>query len=91
MSTSAAARSAAAINAAAVTRDYTINPRVEYQTITGVEGPLVILDNVKFPQYNEIVNLTLADGSTRQGQILEVNGSKAVVQVRFTNISVVML
>ncbi|KAF4684259.1 hypothetical protein FOZ63_023391 [Perkinsus olseni] len=75
------ARCAAAVNAAAVTRDYTINPRVEYQTITGVEGPLVILDNVKFPQYNEIVNLTLADGSTRQGQILEVNGSKAVVQV----------
>lgn len=31
------ARTAAAVNAAAVTRDYTINPRVEYQTITGVE------------------------------------------------------
>jgi len=72
---------AAAIHAAAVTRDYNINPRVEYQTIIGVEGPLVILDNVKFPRYAEIVNLTLADGSSRQGQILEVNGSKAIVQV----------
>jgi len=51
------------------------------QTISGVEGPLVILDNVKFPQFAEIVNLTLADGSVRQGQVLEVNKKKAVVQV----------
>jgi len=28
------------------------------------------------------VNLTLADGSKRSGQVLEVSGSKAVVQVR---------
>ena len=71
----------AAIHAAAVTRDYTLHPRTTYQTITGVEGPLVILDRVKFPKYAEIVNLTLADGSVRQGQILEVNGTRAVVQV----------
>lgn len=47
----------------------------------GVNGPLVILDNVKFPKFAEIVNLTLPDGSIRSGQILEVSGSKAVVQV----------
>merc|ERR1712004_221967 len=40
-----------------------------------------ILDNVKFPRYAEIVTLTLNDGSKRQGQVLEVQGSKAVVQV----------
>jgi len=28
------------------------------------------------------VNLTLSDGSQRSGQVLEVSGSKAVVQVR---------
>jgi V-type H+-transporting ATPase subunit B len=42
---------------------------------------LVILDNVKFPRYAEIVNLTLKDGSKRRGQILEVKGTQAVVQV----------
>ena len=31
-----------------------INPRIEYKTVMNVEGPLVILDNVKFPKYNEI-------------------------------------
>lgn len=74
-------RQVAQIHAAAATRDYRINPRITYQTITGVEGPLVILDNVKFPTYAEIVNLTLADGSMRQGQVLEVNGGRAVVQI----------
>ena len=46
-----------------------------------VKGPLVILDNVKFPKYAEIVNLTLSNGEKRQGQVLEINGNKAVVQV----------
>jgi V-type H+-transporting ATPase subunit B len=60
---------------------FKVKPRVEYKTISGVEGPLVILENVKFPTFGEIVNVTLADGSIRQGQILEINKSKAVVQV----------
>lgn len=36
---------------------------------------------MKFPKYAEIVQLKLADGSLRSGQVLEVSGSKAVVQV----------
>lgn len=35
----------------------------------------------KFPRYAEIVTLTLPDGSKRSGQVLEITGSKAVVQV----------
>jgi len=58
-----------------------VDPTIEYRTIQGVNGPLVILENVKLPQYGEIVNLTLGDGSKRQGQVLEINGTKAVVQV----------
>jgi V-type H+-transporting ATPase subunit B len=58
-----------------------INPRLEYKTVMNVEGPLVILDNVKFPKYAEIVNVRLGDGSLRKGQILEISGKRAVVQV----------
>ncbi|VDK25549.1 unnamed protein product [Taenia asiatica] len=65
----------------AVTRDYVLHPRISYRTVSGVNGPLVILDDVKFPKYAEIVRLTLADGSVRSGQVLEVSGKKAVVQV----------
>jgi hypothetical protein len=53
----------------------------EYRTVNGVNGPLVILDNVKAPMFAEIVNITLADGTVRTGQVLEVQGNKAVVQV----------
>lgn len=51
--------------------------------MSGVNGPLVILDDVKFPKYAEIVQLRLADGTIRSGQVLEVSGSKAVVQVSY--------
>ncbi|XP_070991433.1 V-type proton ATPase subunit B, brain isoform isoform X2 [Oncorhynchus clarkii lewisi] len=65
----------------AVKRDYISQPRLTYKTVSGVNGPLVILDQVKFPRYAEIVHLTLPDGTKRSGQVLEVTGSKAVVQV----------
>lgn len=58
-----------------------IKPRLEYRTLQGVNGPLVILENVRRPKFAEIVNLTLSDGTQRTGQVLEVQGSKAVVQV----------
>ncbi|NXO57337.1 VATB1 ATPase, partial [Aramus guarauna] len=52
-----------------------------YRTVCGVNGPLVVLDNVKFAQYAEIVNFMLPNGTSRSGQVLEVMGSKAIVQV----------
>lgn len=33
------------------------------------------------PRYAEIVNIRLGDGSARRGQVLEVDGDRAVVQV----------
>jgi len=60
---------------------YHVQPRLMYQTISGVNGPLVIVENVKQPKFAEIVTLTLKDGTVRQGQVLEVAGSRAVVQV----------
>lgn len=68
-------------NRAAAERDYIVQPRIEYRTVTSVNGPLVICDNVKFPRYAEIVTITLSDGTKRRGKVIEVQGSKAVVQV----------
>jgi hypothetical protein len=36
---------------------------------------------MQFPSYNEIVQLSLPDGTKRGGQVLEVSGKKAIVQV----------
>ena len=69
------------LNAQAATRDYNITPRIDYRTVVKVDGPLVILDNVKFPKFAEIVNVCLSDGSVRKGQVLEISGKRAVVQV----------
>ncbi|OWM80944.1 hypothetical protein CDL15_Pgr006975 [Punica granatum] len=59
----------------------TLEVGMEYRTVSGVAGPLVILEKVKGPKYQEIVNIQLGDGTTRRGQVLEVDGEKAVVQV----------
>jgi V-type H+-transporting ATPase subunit B len=69
------------INVEAVTKNYNITPRLDYRTVVKVDGPLVILDNVKFPRYAEIVNVVLGDGSVRKGQVLEIAGKRAVVQI----------
>lgn len=58
-----------------------MKPRFTYNTVSGVNGPLVILEDVRTPMFGEIVSLALPDGSERTGQVLEARGSKAVVQV----------
>ena len=65
----------------AITTDYNIAPRIDYRTVLDVEGPLVVLDNVKFPKYAEIVNVRLGNGVMRKGQVLEIKGKQAVVQI----------
>uniref|UniRef100_A0A1I7T8D5 Vacuolar proton pump subunit B n=1 Tax=Caenorhabditis tropicalis TaxID=1561998 RepID=A0A1I7T8D5_9PELO len=65
----------------ALIRNYSTKPRLNYQTVCGVNGPLVILRDVKFPMYNEIVKITLPNGDQRMGQVLETFKNKAVVQV----------
>uniref|UniRef100_A0A8C0GHG8 Vacuolar proton pump subunit B n=1 Tax=Chelonoidis abingdonii TaxID=106734 RepID=A0A8C0GHG8_CHEAB len=40
-----------------------------------------LLLSAQFAQYAEIVNFTLPNGTSRSGQVLEVVGSKAIVQV----------
>jgi hypothetical protein len=72
---------AAQVNAAAAMRNYSVDPKLEYRTIAGVNGPLVILENVKKPRFAEIVKVTLGNGEVRSGQVLEVAGKKAVVQI----------
>ena len=40
-----------------------------------------VVGGVQKPTYAEIVTLKLGDGSARRGQVLEIDGHKAVVQV----------
>lgn len=53
----------------------------EYTTVTEVSGPLMVVQGVDGVAFNEIVDIETPDGEKRTGQVLEVEGDKAVVQV----------
>ena len=53
----------------------------EYQTVTQVYGPLMLVEGVEGAKYGEIVDIEIADGSIRHGQILQVERDKVMVQV----------
>jgi len=53
----------------------------DYRTISYVTGPLVFVNNVHNVAYNEMVSLRMPDGSARSGQVLEISGEIAVIQV----------
>lgn len=61
--------------------DIRIEPQISYKKIKAVNGPLVILDDIGNLKFAEMVDLTLSDGTKRHGQVLEVAGKRAVVQV----------
>jgi len=54
---------------------------VEYKTISEISGPLVFVERTKDIAYNELVEITLPSGDKKRGQVLEVEGDRALVQV----------
>jgi V/A-type H+-transporting ATPase subunit B len=53
----------------------------EYQTVASISGPLMLVEMVDKAKYGHIVDIELADGSVRHGQILQVERDKVLVQV----------
>jgi len=53
----------------------------EYRTVTEVVGPLMIVEGVEGVKYDELVEIELQTGEKRRGKVLEINGSKAMVQI----------
>lgn len=55
--------------------------RKEYRTIREVVGPLMLVDGVEGVKYDELVEIEQADGEIRHGRVLEIDGSKALLQL----------
>ena len=53
----------------------------EYQTVSSIAGPLMMVEMVDEAKYGHIVDIELRDGSIRHGQILQVENDKVLVQV----------
>jgi len=53
----------------------------EYQTVSQIYGPLMLVESVDQAKFGHIVDIEIADGSVRHGQILQVERDKVLVQV----------
>jgi V/A-type H+-transporting ATPase subunit B len=53
----------------------------EYRSVGEVAGPLLFVSKVKGASYGEMVEVLSAAGETRYGQVIELHGELAVVQV----------
>ncbi len=54
---------------------------VQFVGLKEINGPLVVLDHVSGISFEEMVELTLEDGSSRMGRVVLIEGQRAVIQV----------
>jgi V/A-type H+-transporting ATPase subunit B len=55
--------------------------KVSFKTLSKIAGPLIFVEGVKDAAYGEMVEIKLANGELRQGQVLDTGEGLAVVQV----------
>jgi len=53
----------------------------EYRTINEVVGPLMAVEGVEGVKFDELVEIQMQNGEKRRGQVLEIDGDKAMVQI----------
>lgn len=53
----------------------------EYRTIKQVTGPLIFVEKTRPVGYGELVTITLPDGTTKRGQVLDTSRDIVVIQV----------
>ena len=54
---------------------------LDYVGVKDINGSLIVLDDVKNPSFEEVVDIRLDDGTMRQGRIVQIDGNRAVIQV----------
>ncbi len=55
--------------------------KVSFKTLAKIAGPLIFVEGVRDAAYGEMVEIKLANGEIRQGQVLDTGEGLAVVQV----------
>jgi V/A-type H+/Na+-transporting ATPase subunit B len=55
--------------------------KVSFKTLGKIAGPLIFVEGVRDAAYGEMVEIKLANGELRQGQVLDTGEGLAVVQV----------
>lgn len=52
-----------------------------YENIESIAGPIVIVEGVDGAKYEELVEVTTQNGDQKMGKVLEIDGSRALVQM----------
>lgn len=55
-------------------------PSIQYRSIESISGPLIAVQGVEGAKFNELVQIE-SEGETLQGQVIEVRGDNAIIQV----------
>ncbi|MFP4001686.1 MAG: V-type ATP synthase subunit B [Candidatus Natronoplasma sp.] len=58
-----------------------MSKKTEYQNVTEVSGPLMVVEGISDVAYDEIAKVKLPSGEERLGQVLEAGTDRAVLQV----------
>jgi len=53
----------------------------EYKTISSISGPLIIVEDVEGVGFDELLEIELPGGEVRNGRVLEIDKSRALVQI----------
>ncbi len=53
----------------------------EYRTVSYISGPLLFLDRVRDLPYNSMVEIILPGGGVRNGQVLEIDEDRVLIQI----------
>ncbi len=53
----------------------------EYTGLAQIDGPIIVIDNIKDVGFDEMVEITGPSGDVRKGRVLQVSNDRAVVQV----------
>ncbi len=53
----------------------------EYKTLKSIAGPLILVEGVEGVKFEELVEVTSADGKKRLGKVLEIHNDKALLQM----------
>ena len=53
----------------------------EYRTAREIAGPLMMVEDVEGVKYHELVEIETSSGEIRRGQVLEIDGDRALVQL----------
>ena len=54
---------------------------LEFVGLKEINGPLIMLEGVDEVSYDEMVDITLEDGSHRTGRVVQIEGDRAIIQV----------